>query len=381
MDAFFASVEQQVNPALRGKPVIIGGRNNKYRSIICAASYEAKARGIENAMPSWKALKICPDAIFVPADTTKYVYTSDQIFQILQNFCPQVEKFSVDEFFLDIDGCQGLFGSALDMGLAIKKKIKQRFGLTCTVGVAPSRITAKLAAKLHKPDGIAVLSKKEVLTLLTTLPVEKICGIGPRLKERFHYLGVYTCGDLVQYPNSLLKKQFGVVGLWLKAACLVEDISDIPFFADGKPKPKSVGHSQTLRYVSTDQDFIHDWFYLLSEMVAQRLRRQKLQGRTVYIYVADGFKGGHSKRKTFIEPTYDGYEIYQRCLEIIDIFPCKELLVRVLGVSVSNLEPANAIYLFDKDIKRERLIQSIDHINNKHGEWTVYPASLRCARY
>ena len=125
MDAFFASIEQQMNPGLRGKPVIIGGRNYKHRSVICAASYEAKALGIKNAMPSWLALKVCPQAIFVPADTSKYVYTSAQIYEILKTFTPQVEKFSIDEFFLDVNGCERLFGSVEKMVQLLKQKSKK----------------------------------------------------------------------------------------------------------------------------------------------------------------------------------------------------------------------------------------------------------------
>ncbi len=381
MDAFFASVEQQVNPQLRGKPVIIGGRNNKYHSIICAASYEAKALGIKNAMPSWKALKICPHAIFVPADTAKYVYTSNEIFKILKKYTPQIEKFSVDEFFLDVAGCEKLFGPPQEMGRSIKREIKRRFGINCTVGVAPTKITAKLAAKMHKPDGLSVMSKREVLEKLKNLPVERICGIGKRLKQRFNILGIRTCGELSQYPTELLKSHFGVMGVWLKAACLVEDVCDIKLYAKEAIPPKSVGHSQTLRKTTTDQNFIKEWVYLLSEMVAARLRRKKLQGKTVYFYVSDGFDRGLAKRKTFSTHTYDGHEIYRRCCEIMASFDLPYICARVLGVSVSSLSKSNDFYLFEEDIKREQLLKYIDQINNRFGEWTIYPAAFKCAKY
>jgi len=381
MDAFFASIEQQVNPGLRGKPVIIGGRNNKYRSIICAASYEAKALGINNAMPSWKALRICPRAIFVAADTAKYVHTSNQIFKILKRFSPQVEKFSIDEFFLDIDGCERLFGSPEEMGKKIKMEIKNNFGITCSIGIAPTKITSKLAAKMHKPDGLCFLDKQQALKVLKDLPIEKICGIGDHLKKRFHRLGIQTCGELGRCPQDILEAHFGIIGTWLKAACLVEDKGDISYFEDHNSPPKSVGHSQTLRTPTNDEEYIKDWVYLLSEMVAQRLRRKDLQGRTVHFFMSDGFGGGHGKQKTFAQPTYDGYEIYQRCLSIMESFHLSCLCVRVLGVSVSHLSVADHHYLFEPQMKRDRLLTYLDTINDKYGEWTVFPASLKEAQY
>ena len=381
MDAFFASIEQQVNPSLRGKPVIIGGRNYKYRSIICAASYEAKARGIKNAMPSWRALQICPEAIFVPADTAKYIYTSNQIFAFLKTISPQVEKFSIDEFFLDVAGCQRSIGSPEKIARIIKRRIVDDFGITCTIGVGPTRITSKLIAKMVKPNGLAVMNKEEIKKALKDLPVEKICGIGERLKRRMNLLGIATCGELAKFPSDLLKKEFGVIGIWLKMVCLVDDVSNIPFFVDNHVPPKSVGHSQTLRRASCDQQFIRDWIYLLSEMVAARMRKKNLQGRTVYFYISDGIGGGCSRQRTYHEATFDGFEIYQRCLDIVHSFHFKNLCARVLGVSVSNLTKADTCYLFEKDIKRNTLMKSVDQLNDKFGEWTVYPASLKNATY
>jgi DNA polymerase-4 len=381
MDAFFASIEQQMNPLLRGKPVIIGGRNNKYRSIICAASYEAKARGIDNAMPSWKALKICPQAIFVPADTTKYIYTSEEIHALLKNYSPQVEKFSIDEFFLDVTGTEKLFGGAHVIGAEIKGIIKKRFGITCSVGVAPTKITAKLAAKLRKPDGLSVMERDELLSVMKNIPVEKICGIGSRLKERFNRLGIRTCGQLAQYPDQILKSHFGVIGLWLKDAVLARSSADVAYFESAWEPPKSVGHSQTLREMTEDEEFIKEWIYLLCEMVAVRLRKKKLQGRTVHFYISDGFGGGFGKQKTFEEPTYDGRHLYRRVLEIIALLRFRRLIARVLAVSVSHLMPADDNYLFEHDAKRERLMHSMDAVNRRFGEWTVYPAALKRAAY
>jgi len=234
---------------------------------------------------------------------------------------------------------------------------------------------------MHKPNGLAVMNKEEIRSKLRDLPVEKICGIGERLKRRMHLLGITHCGQLAQFPSDVLKNEFGVIGIWLKMAVLVEDVSHIPYFADKQDPPKSVGHSQTLRRLSEDQEFIHDWIYLLSEMVAVRLRRKDLQGRTVYFYISDGIGGGVSRRRTYHIPTYDGSEIYRRCCDIIQTFHMSYLRARFLAVSVSNLRPADNHYLFDQEIRRDRLMKTIDCVNERYGEWTVYPASLRNATY
>ena len=267
------------------------------------------------------------------------------------------------------------------MARLIKERIKEEFGLTCSVGVAPTKMSAKLAAKKNKPDGICILQAQDALAALEYLPVEKICGIGERLKRRLNLLGVRTCGELAGYPPEILKEHFGVMGLWLRAACRLEELGEIKCFVDKDEPPKSVGHSQTLRDTSDDASFIRDWIYLLSEMVAMRLRRQNLMGRTVHFYVSDAIGGGFGKQCTFIEPTYDGQEIYRRCLHIIGLLKFTSLCARVLGVSVSSLSVAGYGSLFDQDNRRERLMRHIDKVNDKFGEWTVYPASLKNATY
>jgi len=329
--------------------------------------------GVKTAMPSWQALRLCPEALFVPTDTAKYIYASDRLFSILQRFTPRIQKFSIDEFFLDLNGIVRKKEEAVALGKRIKHQIKKELGITCSIGVAPSRITAKLAAKKGKPDGLVVMSKSQVLGAMKNMPVDKVCGIGRHLKRRFNHLGVETCGQLADYPDNLLKDYFGVTGLWLKAACRAEDSSVIEFYTHKDPA-KSIGHSQTLREPSNDMEYVRTWIHLLSEMVAHRMRRKRLQGRTVYFYLADGFSGGWAKRKTFQESTYDGYEIYARACRILEMLKLSSFSVRVLGVSVSGLSAADNTYLFDEQNRRDRLLHSVDAINEKYGDWTIYPA-------
>ncbi|MEW6008354.1 MAG: DNA polymerase IV [Candidatus Omnitrophota bacterium] len=370
MDAFFASIEQQLNPRLRNKPVIVIGRHNKNRSVVCAASYQAKAKGIDSGMPSWQALKVCPDAICVVADSAKYLYTSQRIFEILKEFSPKVEMASVDEFFLDITGLEGLFGSCENLSKIIKHKIKEEFGISCSIGIAGTKLISKLAAKLDKPDGLVIIKDEEVKTVLKDVPVEKICGIGPRLKIELNKLGIYTCGDLSTFPLKLLVRKFGKLGFFLHMASKGQDSSSI----GQEYPPKSVGHSQTLSEATSDIETVKTWLRLLSEMVGFRLRDLHLQGRTIHVYLNFGYLVGFSKQKTFFQATNDGYEVFKRAIFIAGLE--KGLKVRALGVSVSSLCVANQIFMFEQEKARNRLINSIDKINRKFGDWTVFPSSL-----
>lgn len=374
MDAFFASIEQQVNPCLKGKPVIVGGRNNKKRSVVCAASYEAKAYGIESGMPSWKACKLCPDVRFVPAESSKYVYTSYKIFEILNQFTPEVEMFSVDEFFLEFSGRRNSKELLENISKKIKDKIKNIFGLTCSIGIAPSRLTAKLAAKIDKPDGLGILEKDEVEELLKDLPVEKLCGIGSSLKKKLNELGIRTCGDLRKYPLEKLVKKFGKLGVWFYKAARGEDFNYTKSKREDK-SPKSVGHSYTFKGNVSYFKIIKSWMRLLSEMVGERLRNLQLKGRTVHLSVKESYQFGLSKQKTFSSPTNDGYEIFKRTIRIFNLLNWHGLQFKGLGIVVSNLHNSDQINFLESK-KRKELINSVDGINRKFGEWTIFPANL-----
>ncbi|MDP3142556.1 MAG: DNA polymerase IV, partial [Candidatus Omnitrophota bacterium] len=204
MDAFFASVEQAINPTLKGKPLIVGSRDNQYHTVVCAASYEAKAFGISSGMPTAQAFKLCPQAQFVAADSAKYSYTSRKIYELLQNFSPGIEYASIDEFVLNPDGLELMFGAPEIMAHKIKDNIKQEFNLTCSVGIAQTRILAKLASKLNKPDGLMAIKEKGLLGVLENTPVEKLCGVGPAFKVRLNNLGVFNCLELLKTPKKLL---------------------------------------------------------------------------------------------------------------------------------------------------------------------------------
>jgi len=381
MDAFFASIEQAVNPRLKGRPLIVGSRAKKYHTVVCAASYEAKALGIDSGMSSREAFRLCPNAEFVVADSAKYIFTSERIFQLLKDFSPNLEYLSVDEFVLGLEGLDKVLGSPQEICAKIKQAIKEAFGITCSIGIAPTRILAKLASKLDKPDGLKIITEQDLPSFFQDMPVELLCGIGPSLKTSLNLIGILSLKDLFDAPKNLLIDKFGKLGYWLfEAVRANKDLPVNPFDAADTP-PKSIGHSYTLPRATANKEAIFAWIRLLSEMVSQRLREKNLEAKTVHLYlIGPEINRGFSKQKTFIEPTFDGYELYRRCIGIVAQNRGIDFKVRAIGVSCSNFKSQEGLFLLTEQVKRCRLLNALDSINNKIGEWSIFPASITLTR-
>lgn len=389
MDAFFASIEQRINPALKGQPVIVGARDNKYATVVCAASYEAKAYGITSGMPSRKAFTICPHAKFVACDSAKYAHISSRILEILSaEFSPFVTRTSIDEFTLNTNGLNRIFGSPETMAESIKKRILETFDLTCSIGVAPTWILAKLGSDLNKPDGFLKIDASNIDTALRGLAVSEICGIGPSLSERLKKaLAVKTCDQLKAVPQTALLAYFGQsTGTWLyRAVRCGQDapaehtspskLHDTENYQHSEEPPKSIGHSYTLPKETTKQEIIFAYLRLLSEMVAERVRKDSLWGRTVSVDWSSR-KESFAKQKTFLEPTNDGFEIFRRSAGILGLKNGKIHAVRCLGITLSGLTSDNHLPLLTEQKKREALLGAIDRINSKLGNWGIFPASI-----
>jgi DNA polymerase-4 len=339
MDAFFASIEQAVNPRLKGRPLIVGSRANRLHTVVCAASYEAKAYGIDSGMPTKEAFRLCPNAEFVPAEQGKYIWTSEQIFELLKSYGFEVCYASIDEFQMDIRDTPEPEGLARD----IQKKIQERFKITASIGIAKNCLLAKLASKINKPNGRLILTEKNLAQILAKIPVQKLCGIGKKSGQVFDLLGVKTCLDLYQKSAHFLEQNLGKNGLNLYQSLHSVDRFDT---REEDSKPKSVGHSYTLPRDSENTGFIRAWIRLLSEMVARRLREQNLVSKTVYLWLNGPEIGNFGAQKTYREAINDGYEIYHRCLKILAKTAKKTPKIRALGVSCSNLSKKSYPPLF-----------------------------------
>jgi len=372
MDAFFASIEQAVNPKLKGLPLIVGSRNNELHTVVCAASYEAKAYGIDSGMSSAEALKLCPNLAFVPSQQARYIWTSEQIFEMLKPYGLPLNYASIDEFQMDI-------GSNNPGALAytIQKQIYENFNITASIGIAKNYLLSKLASKLNKPNGITVLTEDNLSELLGKTKVEKLCGIGRASAEILHNLGVQSCLDLYQKSPRFLEELFGQNGLNLYASLHFQEELETE---QGDSKPKSIGHSYTLPMASENPGFIRAWIRLLSEMVARRLREKNLTAKTVHLWLNGPEMANFGAQKTFQEPNNDGYEIYHRCLKIMLKKEQTMPKIRALGVSCSSLIQANYTALFKEEQRREALIKAIDKINTQYGEDSIYPAVITITR-
>ncbi len=369
MDAFFASIEQAVNPNLKGKPLIVGSRGNKNHTVVCAASYEAKRLGIDSGMPTKQAFLICPQAEFIAADSAKYVYTSEAIFEMLYRFDPNPQYVSIDEFQLDLRDSK----EYVKICKSIRDWVTKKFNITCSIGIAKNCLLAKLASKLNKPDGVCILDKKNLKPTLKAVNVSKLTGVGKATLEQLNNLGIYTCLDLYNKDQGFLNTHFGKVGFNLFWSLHGLDSFELNPQVN---QPKSIGHSYTLNRATNNQELILDWIRLLSEMVSVRLRKNNLSAKTIsFWYSKDKDFKGITRQKTFQIPTNNGQDIYERTARIwLKIAPNRPFL-RALGVSASLFEEPQKSLL--KEIqRREDLAYLMDKINQKYGDWTLLPAQL-----
>ncbi|MDY6843167.1 MAG: DNA polymerase IV [Thermodesulfobacteriota bacterium] len=379
MDAFFASVEQQTNPTLKGKPIAVCG--SKERTVVSAASYEARPYGVKAGMSLKEAKMNCPDLILVEADVSKYVYTSTIIFSIFKDFTPQVEIYSIDEAFLDVTGCLLLFHEGKTIAKLIKEKIREELGITCSIGIAPNKLMAKLASEMKKPDGLTVITQEGISRILQELSVKEIPGIGKQLTHHLALLGIRTCGELGKASVDTLTKRFGIIGERLhKMGLGIDDSPVIPF--EEEPEAKSVGHSMTIDQDIYDKEEIKRYILQLSEMVGRRLRKNHYRGRTVSLTLRYSDFHTFGKQVSHKRHTSESMEIYHTAIHIFDSIRLQQA-VRLVGVKVSNLcKDFQQPFLFPRERRKHIISQVMDKVNDRYGEFTVTRGSLlECFRH
>lgn len=376
MDAFYASVEMLDNPELKGKPVVVGGASD--RSVVSAASYEARKYGIHSAMAMVKARKLCPAAVILPVRMERYREVSGLIMAIFHRFTPLVEPISLDEAFLDVTGSAGLFGEGPVIAREIKKLIRQETGLTASAGVATSKLVAKIASDLEKPDGLTVVEAGYEREFLAPLPVKRLWGAGRKTLDALTLLNVETIGDVAALPPEILDARFGKHGRHLHLSS--HGIDERPVVPTREAK--SIGHEETFERDLADLTAIRRELLELAGKVGARLRSHDCRGQTVTIKIKYFDFSTATRSLTLDQATSDTREIYQRGLELLDRTEAGKKPVRLVGISVSNLAARGRGYqqdLFGRNREREKshsLNKAVDQINRKYGHNTINPATL-----
>jgi DNA polymerase-4 len=373
MDAFFISVEQRDDPSLRRKPAAVCGSLS--RSVVTSATYEARPYGIRAGMPIQEAKKRCPQLILVEGDHSKYTEAAARIFSILKDYTPVVEIASIDEAYLDITQSLLLFNSPLSIARSIKDRILKEEQLTCSIGIAPNKLLAKLGSRLRKPDGLTVIQKDEVEGILRDLPVGKLHGIGPKLEEELKSIGIFTCGQLGRFPVPLLTKRFGVIGERLHEMGLGMDESPVVPL-DKEEDAKSISHSVTLEEDTSDPNLLKKVLLQLSEKVSRRMRKEGFYGRRVTLTIRYSDFYTFSKQKTLSRWINSGNEVFHRSFEIFESIPHPKE-IRLLGVGMSLLKKEGyQLDLFEKGDKKEKMLKAMDRVNERFGDWTLTWAEL-----
>ncbi len=363
MDAFFASVEQRDNPALRGKPVLVGGLGG--RSVVCAASYEARPFGVHSAMPMAEARRRCPQAVVVEPHRGRYEEVSASVFSIFRRYTPLVEGLSLDEAFLDVSCSQSLFGSGAEIALRLRADIYEDTGLTASAGVATTKFAAKIASDMNKPNGVTLVPEA-VAEFLSTLPIRRMWGVGPKQEPRFLALGLRTFSDLQTADPRLLIRALGPEGLRYQE--LARGIDGREVIADAASK--SIGAERTYEEDLRGRESIAAEVLLHAERVSRRLLEQDLAATHVVVKLKYADFSLLTRRRTLREPVSDTGSIYASCIESLGQMPLEGKRVRLVGVSVSGLAPwvrSRSLFPDHAREKRERLEQALLAAGKKTG--------------
>lgn len=385
LDAFFASVEQKLKPSLRGKPVIVCNVDPQgrtcYGSIVSTCSYEARKFGIKSGMATFQAKRLCPNGFFVKGSFGDYEKHSLMVFEIIRRFAPKVSPVSLDEAFLDFSNTNIIYPNLVEVAKEIKATIKKEAGLTASIGLASTKVVAKVASDFNKPDGLTVVARGEEKSFLSPLPLRDLPGIGVQTEKVFLKWGLKTIGDLANLSEKHLENNLGKVGLtlWNQANGRDSIWFEKPSVFDTTTQQKSISHSTTFPEKSNDKRYLLRVLQFLTEKVCLDLREKNLMGGilSVHIRYSDFTSKGMQKVLPFASNgtkfIYKGAE--QLFLKLWD----GASFVRLTGVGLSHLSSDrknSQLTLFDQEERLSKLDNSVDKLREKYGFSSVLPASL-----
>lgn len=373
LDAFFASVELLDHPELVGKPVIVG--HPSARSIVTAATYEARKFGVNSALPMAIALRRCPQAIVLEPRYERYTHYSKLVMSIFDDLTPRVERLGIDEAFLDVAGARTVFGSPIQVAELLRARVRQETGLVVSVGAAATKFVAKVASGLSKPDGLLVVPRHATVEFLHPLPINKLWGVGGKTEEVLLGRGYRTIGDLAAVPVDQLRRTVGEA-----AAQRLHDLSwgRDPRSVQERPDEKSIGHEMTFETDITDPDVIRRELLRMSNMVAVRLRKAGMMGRTIVLKLRFGDFTTITRSRTIPEPTDLGRVIYEAVRDVYDGLGKHDANIRLVGVRAEHLHDAAAIPqgLWDETEGWRDAEETMDAAIERFGRGAIRPARL-----
>lgn len=365
-DAFFAAVEENRDPSLRGRPVIVGGGE---RGVVSTANYVARRYGVHSAMPLRTARRLCPDGVYLSGDHRLYREYSQRLMDMLDEYSPLVERMSLDEAYVDLTGTERLFGPPVETARMIQMRVTEELHLGISVGIASNKLVAKVASDFDKPGGFTVVPAGQEADFLAPLPVERLPGVGPSLLGQLRDRGVKTVGDLAQVPTDLLRLSFGEWGEELSHRARGEDVRRV----SPREEMKSISREHTYEEDVADNGVLESTLIALTEDVCRRLRAARLEARTVTVKIRYSDFVTHTCSHT-LGRACDVDEVFFR--EVLALFRKgrrRRYRLRLLGVGVSNLVPrAWQDDLFDQELPLLRELDlKLDTIRDKYGKGAV----------
>lgn len=378
LNAFYASVEQAMHPELWGCPVAVAGDMDLRNGIVLTSSYEARALGVRTAMTIGDAKNICPGVILVKPDYKSYYMYSISVMNILKSFTPDVEQYSIDEAWLDVTGCLGLFGSPKDIGDRIRRKIKDNLNITASVGVSYCKLVAKMASDMKKPDGTTIIMREDIPAKIWPLPIEELIGVGKRMKPKLNQMGIFRIGELANMQLSFLEKRLGKMGRYLWYFANGIDSSKVSSQSD---ELKGIGNSITTPRDLNCLEEAGEVLMALSESISARLREQAQEGSVIQVSIKTSDFICCSRQKKLSYYTNSTHEIHKIAAVLVkENWDCKTPL-RLLGVRVTGLRACSKyvqMSFFEEKLKEKNksIDICIDKIRNKFGYNSVLRAAL-----
>ena len=379
MDAFFVSVEELTDPALKGQPVVVGGRPGE-RGVVAAASYAAREFGVRSAMPLREAYRRCPQAVFLEGRPHRYMEYSRRVREVLERFSPTVEMASIDEAYLDLTGSRRLLGPPLRAAHSLHEAVAEATALPCSIGIGTSRLVAKISSGLAKPNGVLSVEPGAEASFLAPLDIGRVPGVGQVMQRKLRGLGIQRIGQAAERGKEFLERHFGKSGAALAGKALGRDAG--AWFSPGftpREGPKSISHETTFPADTRDEALLDSTLAKLSQLVARRLREHGLWARTVQLKIRYGDFETHTRVKTLDEATQFDIVILETVRSLYQRHRKAGAAVRLVGVHAGSLQPHDGHQesLFGED-RRQKLTQALhaaDTLRDRFGESTVSLAS------